>query len=982
MVHPFPRLPAKRPVHGRSSAIQGLLAKHSAHAGRSREVVPFRRNPLFTSCRRLLMEPLEPRLLLNADLALDLTGESVEQQDNSLLVRLFEDEEIVNGQATSVQMVQILDTGNDDQVLAEKRLEEVGTVEVLSGAGRDRIVIDVDSFSALGEAEGGRIPNIVVNAGLGDDTLSIVSDHSTQWDLSGLVETGVGFVHANVEEVGGGDDGDDVPAAVYVTFTGVESFEGGDGEDTVLAPLTDNVWVLDGPGSGWLYALPVSDSPSKRFVPDSFTEPSMPPDFTQVAFSHMENLVGGDRSDWFYVRPGGGVPGEILGAGPGVESGVDALFILKSPGDEVSTQGTAADGGTITVNGIVVLSYAGIDQIETVLLIERDMLRATGAATEDDPHATVVTGVLAVSDPDAGQVGYGVQRNTEGTYGLFSLSATGRWIYTLDNSRPATDALAAGQTATDTFMAVSTDGTPTVVVITVIGADEVVLADTGNATIGGAVTGRVTEDDSNANEATGTLTVSDPDEGEGVFRPLMEAAAAYGVSRVGAVTTDSRTRREIAGVYGRFTLEEGGEWSYTLANDNPATDALVAGQTVTERFHVFTTDGTRSEVLITVTGAGDEAVIGGDETGAVTEDDPHAAVATGTLTVSDPDAGEKGFQAQAATAGTYGTFTLGARGEWIYTLDGRKAATGALAAGQSATDTFEVLSTDGTRSEVVITVTGADEAAPRATGNATVGGVTTGAVTEDDTAATRATGTLTVLDPDAGEAEFQAPTDTAGTYGTFTLGSDGAWTYTLDNADPDTNALREGQTATDIFEVLTADGTRAEVIVTVTGANDTATVGGIGLENQVLVVTLIEDSDGTQRIRVLDRNDNDAVIADEVLGDITNLAIRTGSGADTIIIDAGSFVEVLDSGDNLLLPSITVEHRHGSGQADRGHPGDHARRMALAGAGRRICLRNPERRRPDRNPVPVVRGRRTRSGRRGQTYAGRCESCQHVADDR
>ena len=906
MVYPFPQMRAKRLVHGRSSAIQSLLAKHSAHAGRSREVVPFRRNPLFTSCRRLLMEPLEPRLLLNADLALDLTGESVEQQDNSLLVRLLEDEEIVNGQATSVQMVQILDTGNDDQVLAEKRLEEVGTVEILSGAGRDRIVIDVDSFSALGEAEGGGIPNIVVNAGLGDDTLSIVSDHSTQWDLTGLVETGVGFVHAGVDEVGAGDDEDRVPT-VYVTFTGVEDVEGGDGEDTLLAPLTDNVWVLDGPGSGWLHALPLSDSPSERFVPDSFTEPLVPPSSTQVAFSRMENLVGGDRNDWFYVRPGGSVPGEVRGAPEGLSTGVDSLFVATSPGSDVSTSGTPTDGGTITVDGIVILSHAGIDRIETILLIERDMLQATGVAREDDSQATVVTGRLAVLDPDAGEEGYRAQRSTEGTYGWFSLSAGGRWIYTLDNSRPATDALAAGQTATDTFKAVSTDGTPTVVVITVIGADEVVLADTGNATIGGAVTGRVTEDDSNANEATGTLTVSDPDEGEGVFRPLMEAAAAYGVSRVGAVTTDSRTRREIAGVYGRFTLQEGGEWSYTLANDNPATDALVAGQTVTERFHVFTTDGTRSEVLITVTGAGDGAVIGGDETGAVTEDDPHAAVATGTLTVSDPDAGEKGFEAQAATAGTYGTFTLGARGEWIYTLDGRKAATGALAAGQSATDTFEVLSTDGTRSEVVITVTGADEAAPRATANATVGGVTTGAVTEDDTAATRATGTLTVLDPDAGEAEFQAPTDTAGTYGTFTLGSDGAWTYTLDNADPDTNALREGQTATDIFEVLTADGTRAEVIVTVTGANDTATVGGIGLENQVLVVTLIEDSDATHRIRVLDRNDNDAVIADEVLGDITNLAIRTGSGADTIIIDAASFVEVLDSGDNLLLPSITVD---------------------------------------------------------------------------
>ena len=906
MAYPFPQIRSKRLVHGRSSAIQGLLAKHSAHAGRSREVVPFRRDPLFTSCRRLLMEPLEPRLLLNADLTLDLTTESVEHQDNSLLIRVFEDEEIVNGQLVIERTIRILDNDNDNAVLAEGMLEEVGTVEILLGDGDDRTVIDVDSFSAPGGGEGGGAPNIVVNSGTGVDTLSIVSAHSTQWDLNKLVETDVGFVRANVEETGDGDDGDGVPAAVHVTFTGVEEIEGGDGEDTLFAPLTDNLWVLDGPGSGLLYALPLSDVPAERFVPDSFVEPSLPPESTKVSFSRMDNLVGSDRSDWFYVKPGGGVPGEIRGAPPGVEIGVDALFITKSPGNDVSVSGTAEDGGTVTVNGIVVLSYAGIDQIETVLLIERDMLQAVGTVREDDPHAAVVTGVLAVSDPDAGQAGYRVQRNTEGIYGWFSLSADGQWIYRLDNRRPVTDALAAGQTVTDTFEAESTDGTLTEVVITVAGADEVLSADTGNATIGGAMTGRVTEDDPNAGEATGTLTVTDPDEGEGVFLPLMKAAAAYGAARAAAVTTDPPTRRQIAGTYGTFALEEDGDWTYTLANDDPATDALAAEQTVIERFHVFSIDGTRGEVLITVTGAGDEAVIGGDDTGAVTEDDPHAAVAKGTLTVSDPDAGEKGFQAQAATAGTYGTFTLGARGEWIYTLDGRKAATDALAAGQTEMDTFEVLSTDGTRSEVVITVTGADEAAPRATGNATVGGVATGAVTEDDSA-TRATGTLTVSDPDAGEAEFQAQTDTAGTYGTFTLGSDGAWTYTLDNADPDTNALRAGQTATDILEVLTADGTRAEVVVTVTGANDTATIGGIGLEDQVLMVTLIEDSDETRRLRVLDRNDNDAVLADEVLGDIKNLVIRTGSGADTIIIDAASFADVLDSGDHFLLPRITVD---------------------------------------------------------------------------
>src|SRR5205085_1161015 len=117
---------------------------------------------------------------------------------------------------------------------------------------------------------------------------------------------------------------------------------------------------------------------------------------------------------------------------------------------------------------------------------------------------------------------------------------------------------------------------------------------------------------------------------------------------------------------------------------------------------------------------------------------------------------------------------------------------------------------------------------------ALIGGTATGAVTEagglnNATAGTpNASGTLTIGDVDAGQANFQAPTSLAGTYGTFTFNATtGAWTYALDNTRTATQALVAGQAVHDTLTVTSADGSATKVIdVTVTGANDSAVIGG------------------------------------------------------------------------------------------------------------------------------------------------------------
>ena len=64
-----------------------------------------------------------------------------------------------------------------------------------------------------------------------------------------------------------------------------------------------------------------------------------------------------------------------------------------------------------------------------------------------------------------------------------------------------------------------------------------------------------------------------------------------------------------------------------------------------------------------------------------------------------------------------------------------------------------------------------------------------------------------------------AQTGTAGTYGTFSIGTDGAWTYTADTAH---NEFVAGTTYTDTFTVAAADGTLTSVTVNILGTNDAA----------------------------------------------------------------------------------------------------------------------------------------------------------------
>src|SRR5690606_26698020 len=132
--------------------------------------------------------------------------------------------------------------------------------------------------------------------------------------------------------------------------------------------------------------------------------------------------------------------------------------------------------------------------------------------------------------------------------------------------------------------------------------------------------------------------------------------------------------------------------------------------------------------------------------------------------------------------------------------------------------TLTVSAVDGTEKAIVVTITGTNDAAD-------ITGTATGTVTEDGSLTTG--GTLDVTDVDDGESAFAevAPEALAGQYGTFTFNTEtGAWTYALDN-DAVQN-LPAGVEVTDTLTVSAVDGIEKAIVVTITGTNDAAEIGG------------------------------------------------------------------------------------------------------------------------------------------------------------
>lgn len=296
---------------------------------------------------------------------------------------------------------------------------------------------------------------------------------------------------------------------------------------------------------------------------------------------------------------------------------------------------------------------------------------------------------------------------------------------------------------------------------------------------------------------------------------------------------------DTTGTVGVVTLS-GQTFSYDAAG---RFESLAEGATTTDTFTYTVTDAaglsdTRT-ASVTVVGSNDAASI--DGMWSSVEEDVNAQngqlTTGGTLTIVDPDAGENRVLAQTnvpplSQAGRgWGAFSITPDGNWTYTVD--NALVQSLRPTISNTEWLEVRSVDGTATAyVAVTIYGNNDA-PAITGGTSTGTVAESGVLDDGTAAPgtpTAQGTLTASDVDEAETLTWSGSAT-GTYGAFTIDtSTGVWTYTLNNNAPATQALAEGQTATETFFASVRDALGAtdqqQVTVTVNGANDFVGVSG------------------------------------------------------------------------------------------------------------------------------------------------------------
>ncbi|WDG54802.1 beta strand repeat-containing protein [Pseudomonas chlororaphis] len=540
----------------------------------------------------------------------------------------------------------------------------------------------------------------------------------------------------------------------------------------------------------------------------------------------------------------------------GVASAVQSLKAGESHNEVFSVQVSDGLGGvdtqlvTVTVTGrndAPVLSFAtGTD---------------VGAVQEDTTLS--VSGQFSSTDIDhAATATWSIAGANTGAYGSIAVDSTGQWTYTLANGTDgvasAVQSLKAGESHDEVFSVQVSDGLGGVdiqlVTVTVTGTNDAAVLSSASVTLS----------ETNAPLTTGgSLTVSDIDSPESFQEQI-----------------------DTAGNYGKFSISTNGAWTYTA---DSAHNEFAAGTTYTDTFAVSSADGTLTSVIVHILGTNDAAVLSADIANLTETNAAIDISTTGTLTISDVDSAAT-FVAQTNTAGSYGQFSIGTGGAWTYVAD---SAHNEFAAGTTYTDTFAVSSADGTLTSVTVHILGTNDAAVL---SADIANLTeTNAAIDIST-----TGTLTISDVDS-NATFVAQTNTAGSYGQFSIGTNGAWTYVADSAH---NEFAAGTTYTDTFAVSSADGTLTSVIVHIAGSNDLPTITSNG-GGTTASISVAENTAAVTTVAATDVDLPAQTLSYSIVGgaDAAKFSIVSGTGALSFI-SAPNFEAPTDSGTNNVYDVI------------------------------------------------------------------------------
>lgn len=404
------------------------------------------------------------------------------------------------------------------------------------------------------------------------------------------------------------------------TFTAVTSPTPGNAGYGTFTMTAAGVWVYTPDNTNHaVQALNVGDKLTDTFT---VTTADGTPQLVTVTINGANDaaIISGDTTGTV-IEDGGSKYGAPTAAGKLTDTDVDnpsnSFAAVDSPTASAGGYGTftmTADGAwTYTLNDkspavqalnvgktltdtFTVTTVDGTRQVVTVTIEgsnDAAVISGTkcGAVTEAGGYGNgkygkpTATGTLTDTDIDNAPNTFTAvtsPKTSNGGYGTFTMTAAGIWVYTLDDSNSAVQALNACDTLTDSFTVTSIDGTPQVVTITIDGTNDA-------AIISGTRAGAVTEaggDGYGTPQATGTLTDTDVDNPDNSF-----IAVNY--------------PKESDGGYGTFKMTADGVWTYTLDNKNCDVQALDDGDTLTDTFTVRTVDGTPMVVTVTIHGSND-----------------------------------------------------------------------------------------------------------------------------------------------------------------------------------------------------------------------------------------------------------------------------------------------------------------------------------------------------------------------------------------
>ncbi|CAK1732520.1 VCBS repeat-containing protein [Vibrio crassostreae] len=435
---------------------------------------------------------------------------------------------------------------------------------------------------------------------------------------------------------------------------------------------------------------------------------------------------------------------------------------------------------------------------------------------QDEPIET--GGALISDDPDVTFIGKEVVGDND--LGTFVVNEDGTWTFVANSPY---DELADGEQIQDTTTVQTSDGGEQVITVTIIGTDDAAVATDDS----GSVTEDIDVDEiTNQLVTSGQIVITDVDSDTPTF-------SADGEFNLVGSTNESQL--------GVLSIDPDGAWTYVVNNDD--VQYLDDDEFVTEVYTVTASDGTTSEVTITINGADDPSDItvgeGDSDTGEVTEDvdvnqESNNLTTSGTLTITDVDDNDVAafeptgtFNPEGSTNETaLGMLTITDDGEWTYVVNNDDVQY--LDDDEFVTEVYTVTAIDGTTSEVTITINGADDPSEITVGE---GDSDMGEVTEDvdvdpESNDLMATGTLTITDVDANDVAAFEPNgmfnpegstnETA--LGMLTITDDGAWTYVVDNDD--VQYLDDDEFVTEVYTVTSIDGTTSEVTITINGADD------------------------------------------------------------------------------------------------------------------------------------------------------------------